>query len=793
MNWSTNVFEIKEKSRLIDTLWAQEESFWHQRSRVKWLWERDANTKFFHQSTLQRRRRNMILKLKDGEDSWVENPTQIRKLVDNHFLNVFKSGGPRDWGNLLEGINTGVTDEMNMALMESVSLEEINVAALQMGGLKTPGLDGFQGIFYRSFWEIIVEDVNNLVRSLMQDVVSPTEITNTHIVLIPKIPNPESVSHFRPISLCNYSYKVLSKVLANRLKVILPHIISPSQNAFVAGRQIQDNIGIGHEATMEKLGFCRQWRKLIMGCVSPVKFAVILNGHSRNKFAPSRGLRQGDPLSPYLFLLIGEVLFRLIQVAVENKSLDGVKLGVTGPVLSHIFFADDMLIFFRANEKNCRNLVNLLRSFCDASGQEVNLQKSSVFFGTNTPVRVSEELGSILGMPIVDNPGTYLGVPTLWGRSKKQGLAYVKGRIVEKLQGWKNSTLSKAGKEVLIKAVVQAIPAYPMNIFKFPAMVLIKARYFPNCSFLDAKKEGRAFWAWSSLLMGRDLLINGTHWQIMGGQDVRVWVDRWLPFIPLERPSPLGEAMVTRNLHVSSLIFPQFRDWDIIFLLHFLSVPDQEAIEGTPIGDISRRDRLIWAATKNGRYTVKSGYRWLQSRSLSMRDHRLPLARSIPDKLWNCIWKVDVPPKIRNFLWNSMHNILATKANLYKSWFKMSCLGFVGVVLRDTEAHFIAAARYHIRALCAAVAEALALLRGCELGAALGFSEVILESDFSEAISCLSNSMENGSWEASPTLERVKLLGEDFQNCRWSWVPRSANMAADALMSRDSAELCDVV
>ncbi|XP_070664438.1 uncharacterized protein [Malus domestica] len=96
MNWSTNVSEIKEKSKLIDTMWAQEESFWHQRSRVKWLWEGDANTKFFHQSTLQRRGRNMILKLKDGEDSWVENPTQIRKLVDNHFLNVFKSGGPRD-------------------------------------------------------------------------------------------------------------------------------------------------------------------------------------------------------------------------------------------------------------------------------------------------------------------------------------------------------------------------------------------------------------------------------------------------------------------------------------------------------------------------------------------------------------------------------------------------------------------------------------------------------------------------------------------------------------------------
>ncbi|XP_050136220.1 uncharacterized protein LOC126611961 [Malus sylvestris] len=134
-----------------------------------------------------------------------------------------------------------------------------------------------------------------------------------------------------------------------------------------------------------------------------------------------------------------------------------------------------------------------------------------------------------------------------------------------------------------------------------------------------------------------------------------------------------------------------------------------------------------------------------------------------------------------------------TKINVDASWSKMLCSGFVGVVLRDAEAHFIAAARYHIRAPCAAAVEAMALLRGCELGATLGFYEVILESDSSEAISCLSNSIENGSWEAVPTLTRVKLLGEAFQNCRWSWVPRSANMAADALTSRDCAELCDVV
>ena len=408
-----------------------------------------------------------------------------------------------------------------------------------------------------------------------------------------------------------------------------------------------------------------------------------------------------------------------------------------GPVLSHIFFVNDTLIFMRANEKNCTNLVKLLRTYCDASGQEVNLQKSSVFFGANTPVRVSEDLRIILGMPVVDNPGTYLGVPALWGRSKKRGLAYVKGRIVGKLQGWKHNTHSKAGKEVLIKAVAQAIPTYPMSIFKFPAMVceeldalvagfwwgntggnrkihwvsnevlglpkhlgglgfrnfkefndallakqcwrllcdpsslwarVLKARYFPNYSFLDANKGGRASWAWSSLLTGRDLLLNGSHWQIIGGQDVRVWVDRWLPSLPLGHPTSFGEVEVTRNLRVSTLICPQSRDWDITFLHPRLSVADQEAIRETPIRDNSRMDRLIWAATKNGRYSVKSGYRWVQSRSLSLRNLCLPHVRLVPDELWKYIWKVEVPPEISHFLWSSLHSALATNANLFKRW-----------------------------------------------------------------------------------------------------------------------------
>ncbi|KAM1181825.1 hypothetical protein ACFX13_000392 [Malus domestica] len=122
---------------------------------------------------------------------------------------------------------------------------------------------------------------------------------------------------------------------------------------------------------------------------------------------------------------------------------------------------------------------------------------------------------------------------------------------------------------------------------------VIKARYFPHCSFWEAKKGARASWAWSSLLSGRELLASGSHWQIMGGDDVRVWVDRWLPSLPSGHPLPLGEVSVSSNLRVSSLIDASSCQWDIDFLRPFLSMADQRAIQETIIGDSRWNDRLI--------------------------------------------------------------------------------------------------------------------------------------------------------------------------------------------------------
>ncbi|XP_062175976.1 uncharacterized protein LOC133881026 [Alnus glutinosa] len=204
-----------------------------------------------------------------------------------------------------------------------------------------------------------------------------------------------------------------------------------------------------------------------MRCVSTVTYAVLVNGSPCGKIVPSRGLRQGDPLSPYLFLLVVEGLSAMLVKAEHDRLLTGVPISVRGVHLTHLFFADDSLLFCRANSDEWGNLMKVLEAYEAASGQKINIEKSSIFFSSNTGAEF-RALISAAGFAPSSCFEKYLGLPILVGRSKMRSFEGILSRVRKKVDGWKEKFLSQAGKEILIKAVVQAIPMYSMNIFQLP-------------------------------------------------------------------------------------------------------------------------------------------------------------------------------------------------------------------------------------------------------------------------------------------------------------------------------------
>jgi hypothetical protein len=434
----------------IEDILEQEELYWVQRGRANWLRHGDQNTSFFHGFASQRKRKNFIKKLQRDNGVWEEDQDQLRTMASDYFSQLFTSGVYEADPYAIDKVKSRVDSTMNAALMAPYTREEVKKGLFNIGDLKAPGPDGLHAVFYKRFWHIIGEDLTDEVLAAISSKSIPEGWNDTTIVLIPKVENPETITQFRPISLCNVVYKVISKVVANRLKGLLPDIISPFQSAFVPGRLITDNFLVAYESyhtiknkrigkfgscavkldmhkaydrvewcflesIMIKLGFDPDWVELIMACVSSVRYKVRFNNGESELIIPTRGLRQGDPLSPYLFLLCAEGLTAMINAEEEEGNIIGVKVCRATPAISHLLFADDSLILMRADSRNASSLRHALDRYCQASGQLVSDAKSSIFFSPCTSVEVKEEICTTLNILTEAITDKYLGLPPIVG------------------------------------------------------------------------------------------------------------------------------------------------------------------------------------------------------------------------------------------------------------------------------------------------------------------------------------------------------------------------------------------
>ena len=242
-----------------------------------------------------------------------------------------------------------------------------------------------------------------------------------HILFLVK--SPTKVSEYRPISLSNVIYKLVSKVLANRLKTLIPSLIIENQSAFLSERLITDNVLVAFEIMnsisqkrsgktgamalkldmrkafdrvewscsekiMTKMGFHPRWISMVMSCVTSVTCSIHINGVPQGRITPSRGLLQGYPLSPYFFLLCTESLIALLNRAFEAGTLQGLQVCKKSPHITHLFFADGNLLLCNATIVDCEEIQRLLLVYERATRQQVNRQKTSSFFSPNIAVEI---------------------------------------------------------------------------------------------------------------------------------------------------------------------------------------------------------------------------------------------------------------------------------------------------------------------------------------------------------------------------------------------------------------------
>ena len=485
-----------------------EEEFWAMKSRINWIVQGERNTNFFHTSVVVRRKRNRIVSLKDNLGNWVHCEADVAKLVRDGFLKLFTSEAISVSSSIWSFSRwpVGLSEVEKSHLASGVTLLEVKEALWSLKPFKAPGPDGLHAGFFQRYWGSVGDAVFKEVSHIFDSGCMPEFLNQTLLTLIPKCPGADCLRNFRPISLCNTLYKVVTKIIVKRLRVALPKLVSPLQTAFVPGRKGIDNMILVQELVhtmgtkkgkegymaikidLEKAYDRLEWHfirdilllfnfpasliKLILSCVSSSSISVLFNGGKLEEFQPSRGIRQGDPLSPYLFILCMELLGFLIHEKCEANLWTPLKVARGGPAFSHLFFADDLVLFAKADRKNCCHIRDVLDTFCDLSGQKVNLMKSKVYFSPNVKVDARTDLCLVLGFNSTPNLGRYLGFPIHQPRSSSHEFDFLLDRVQGKLAGWKANMLSMAGRLILTQAVTTSIPSYVMQGALLPGKIL---------------------------------------------------------------------------------------------------------------------------------------------------------------------------------------------------------------------------------------------------------------------------------------------------------------------------------
>ncbi|XP_062076508.1 uncharacterized protein LOC133781498 [Humulus lupulus] len=473
-----------------------------QKAKVDWIKSGDENTKMFHTSLKVRRQQNTIYSIRDQNGNWVDNQEGVIKA----FLEFYDSL----LGTKIEGrtrvhkriVQEGTLISQSQAnwLVRDYTSEEVEAALKSIPNDKAPGPEGYNSTFFKDTWEITGKEVKEAILSFLNTGKLLKEINATTVTLVPKSICPESVSDYRPIACCNVIYKIATKMICNRLRDILPDIISENQSGFVKGRKIAHNIMICQDMVrgydrrsaksaclfkidlqkaydtldwdflkemLEALNFPQKFVELIMICVTTPRFSFCINGALHGYLQSKRGLRQGDPMSPLHFYL-SRILKKItkdskFQFHPRCKSL----------ALTHLCFADDLLLFCKGDYVSATLLLRGFKLFSNSSGLKANLGKSAVY-GAGMDTYSFDRIVDISGYQKSLLPFKYLGMQICSKMITRADFDCLVDKMTKRIKVWSSRNLSYAGRMVLINFVLLTINSFWSQIVILPKMVVQK-------------------------------------------------------------------------------------------------------------------------------------------------------------------------------------------------------------------------------------------------------------------------------------------------------------------------------
>ncbi|GKA65320.1 RNA-directed DNA polymerase, eukaryota, reverse transcriptase zinc-binding domain protein [Tanacetum coccineum] len=514
----------------------------HQKARVHWLKEGDKNSAYFHSILKTRKNKSRV------ESICKEDGTRVvGEMVPEQFVNHFKdllgkSQHVQALSNMENYVQAKLTEEEALDMIKMVTDDEIKTALFDIDSSKAVGPDGFTSCFFKKAWSYIGKDICLAIKDFFQNGKMLGEINATLIALVPKIHTPDKVFDFRPIACCNVLYKCISKILTYRINDGLSYNRKNGPKRCAMKIDIQKAYDTVYwdflRNTLQLVGFREIMIKWIMTCVTIYSFSICINGEICGFFKGGKGLRQGDPISPYLFTLVMEVFNMIMIKNIDEAHSFKYHYGCKELKLTHMCFADDLMVLCNGDKESLEIVKKSLKDFSNVSGLFPNLNKSIIFFGSLSEERKRELLELIA--TVLSAMQQYWALVYMLPMSVIHDLEKIFKRFL-----WN----SGRKKSLWVKWV---------NVIKLKG----KSIWETECCHNDS-------WRWKFLLEIRNKIKPYVKYKIGNGKGVSMWYDNWSNIGPLNNIIPKSARNAARmkdSDSVADLVKNDVWDWPLGWL-----------------------------------------------------------------------------------------------------------------------------------------------------------------------------------------------------------------------------------